>query len=344
MLINRYQYLASFESPGGEPLGEQPLAVDWIPALRQAEYELGLVAGYPAERLRGPVLIEPRWSGPQPRIEGAAVHLGGADAPHIELSRDYFAEPVAAAALDLVARGALDPTDAVEYRLLARLDPAPPAPAGDNNYADGIAPVTAPPPVMEAALAPLLRRAGAPDLPSPAGGAPPVFIPDGLLKEADYLGRAAAGLETGGILLGRLCRDPGGSLFTRVTAQIPAQHTIATARSLRFTPATWVAAQAASSRRGRGEIVLGWWHCHPWFCGDCPPQRRAVCSFASPQFSAADRALHREVFQAPWSIGLLLSYLGGEGPSVDLFGWQRGRIDAVPFFTIAGELEDRGES
>ena len=91
---------------------------------------------------------------------------------------------------------------------------------------------------------------------------------------------------------------------------------------------------AAIRLRGLGEIPLGWWHSHPFFCARCTPAQRALCAFSSPAFSAADRDLHREVFQKPWSIALLLSFLGGERPSYDVFAWNRGQIEAVSYFTL----------
>ena len=197
------------------------------------------------------------------------------------------------------------------------------------------------PTIGAADMAPLLRCAE-PDS-GLAGGASTtphpdpllrVFVPRSLLDEVTRLGRAAGNLETGGILLGSLLRDRGGEIFVRLSAQIPAAHTVATQGSLRFTPATWASVDAAIRLRASDEMALGWWHSHPFFCAQCPPERRALCPLASPVFSEADRALHREVFQMPWNVALLLSFLDDDNPSYDLFSWQRGAIEALRFYVI----------
>jgi hypothetical protein len=97
-----------------------------------------------------------------------------------------------------------------------------------------------------------------------------------------------------------------------------------------------VSVEAAIKLRGMGEIPLGWWHKHPFFCRQCAAEQRALCPFSSPAFSAADRDFHREVFQKPWSIALLLSFLGGERPSYDVFAWNQGQIEAVKYYTLPG--------
>ena len=144
--------------------------------------------------------------------------------------------------------------------------------------------------------------------------------------------------------MGNLFRDANNTLFCRVTAQIPSEHTTATRQSLRFTPATWVNVDAAIRLRGRGEIPLGWWHSHPFFCSKCSLEQRALCPFSSPAFSAADRDLHREVFQKSWSIALLLSFLGDERPSYDVFAWNHGQIEEVKYYTLPDSGGISGES
>ena len=92
--------------------------------------------------------------------------------------------------------------------------------------------------------------------------------------------------------------------------------------------------QGAIGLRGREEMILGWWHTHPFFCRNCPQERRNRCPLSVPAFSPADRQLHREVFQAPWSVALLVSYLGREQPSFDCFVWNKGLIEAEPLHIL----------
>jgi len=112
---------------------------------------------------------------------------------------------------------------------------------------------------------------------------------------------------------------------------------------LSFTPATWASVDAAINLRASDEIALGWWHSHPFFCRQCSPANRAVCPLAVPMFSAADRALHREIFQKPWSIGLLLSFLGQPQPSYNLFAWNHGQIEEVNFSILPEMASTNGE-
>ena len=171
----------------------------------------------------------------------------------------------------------------------------------------------------------------------------PIFIPQQTFNEATELALDVGDVETGGILVGNLCRDSNKTLFCRVTAQIPAEHTTATRHSLRFTPQTWVNVGAAIKLRGLNEVAIGWWHSHLYFCVNCLPEQRALCPFSSPSFSAADRDLHREVFQKSWSIALLLSFLGDERPSYDVFAWNQGRIESVKYFTLPDTRGNSGE-
>lgn len=334
-----YVFLASFSTPQGAPLGEAPLAVDWVPAVRFAQFEALRACGAFDGGAR-PALVLPEWHREDgaPFIDGIRVERDRGEPARLAL--DYFSPAVIAASAGLVASGSLAPGQTFGYRIYALADQRPPqreAPAIEIE-AQAEAPA-----IGAADIAALMRGAepggGRAGGASTAAQARPdsalrVFVPRALLDEATRLGRAAGEFETGGILLGRLLRDRGGEVCVRLSAQIPAAHTEATRESLRFTPATWASVDAALRLRASDEMALGWWHTHPFFCARCPPERRALCPLASPLFSEADRALHREVFQMPWNVALLLSFLGGDNPSYDLFSWQRGAIAASRFHVL----------
>jgi len=344
-----YQYYVALTTLDTGREWNAPLSVDWVPAAEWAAFEQGLYRESPGEHAFADTaaatmqVIEPVWSdehGP-PYVRGVSLRPSGADGDGKQLPLAVFSDAVTAASTALVARGELTAGQKFGYRVyaLARGKDDIAASAGYSVVCEEKLPR-----IDAERLSPYLQRAqlqqagpetAAAGSPEQTPGEPmPVFVPDALLRETADIGRTAREVETGGILVGKLCRDPGGQLFSVVTAQIPAEHTEATQTSLRFTPQTWVSVDAALALRDRGEIALGWWHSHPFFCRNCPPARRRRCAFSVPAFSAADCSLHREVFQKPWNIALLLSFLGEHDPSYDVFTWQQGRIGASAFFSL----------
>jgi hypothetical protein len=350
MWQSNYQYYASLSTPDGDHIAEARLKVDWVPAVRWAEFERcqksDTVSAVPA----APV-IEPIWE-PEttpPFISGAVVHHGEERGAGASFPLSYFSAAISEASSQLLSSGKLSAGQEFAYQIYALAEKQPRCPADPGI--DVIA-LDEPLPIEVADLSSLLAgvetgtgiNRGEETASQPVvTDVMPVFVPRSVLDEATTLGQATRDVETGGILVGKLLRDGNGTLFSRVTAQIPAEHTRATRESLRFTPATWVSVDAAIRLRARDEIPLGWWHSHPFFCHQCPSVRRAVCPLSVPMFSAADRALHREIFQKPWSIGLLLSFLGQKQPSYDLYAWNQGQIDAVNFFILPDKGSNNGE-
>jgi len=347
-----YQYYAAFELPDGGRVGDVPLDVDFIPALRWAEFEQDVLHDRPPENRSAHSLIEPVWSpqGSPPYVGGIRIHRSEEGSDAVDFPLSYFSNSVIAASGQLVTSGALVAGQRFDYKVFALADAQrPEAPASEVKVVAAEEPLA----IERIDMAPFMAAAelhagsaAAPASSSAPGdsNAMPIFVPQQALDEATELAQAAGEIETGGILVGKLCRDSDDRLFCRVTAQIPAEHTSATRQSLRFTPATWVSVEAAIKLRGMAEIPLGWWHQHPHFCLKCSPEQRALCPFSSPAFSAADRDLHREVFQKPWSIGLLLSFLGDERPSYDVFAWNQGQIEAVKYYTLPGTGDISGEN
>lgn len=352
MFRNDYQYFAELTATDGQRVADVGLDVDWVPALRYAELERYAGSNGAVPEASAATVIEPLWStaADKPYVRGVGLHGNGeAGAPH-ELPVSYFRKAVTAATSGLVETGALLPSEPFDYRVYALKNRA------GNGHAPPASPLTLDisavdrlPHVEPLAMAPIAAAAtrhAAKGATTAAASAPrlPVFIPQRVLDEATAASRAVEDIETGGILVGRLCRDPGSELFIDVTAQIPAEHATGTRESLRLTPATWVSVEAALRLRGLNEIALGWWHSHPFFCKACPPESRQRCPFSQPAFSAADCDVHREVFQQAFSIALLLSYLGDELPSYDVFGWQQGQIDAIDFHTVPDRRPAQGVS
>jgi proteasome lid subunit RPN8/RPN11 len=153
-----------------------------------------------------------------------------------------------------------------------------------------------------------------------------VVLPAALLDEVCALTHEAGDRETGGILLGHLCRDePPRAVGVEVTTHIPARHTVGDAMSLTFTSDTWTDVRAAVALRRADELIVGWWHSHPahaW-CAGCPPDRQRVCRFAVGRLSSDDRALHRAMFPSAFSLALLVTR-SIAGLDTTLFGWRGG--------------------
>ena len=186
----------------------------------------------------------------------------------------------------------------------------------------------------------------------------PVFIPAETLAETAVRARAHPAEETGGLLIGRLCRDVDSSeIAVLITAQVPAVGTAATATRLRFTPETWTAANDAITLRRKNELMLGWWHSHPvgaWRAMDGAaaaqpgPDRpggdegkirtvaRSSGGKVSGFFSASDAHVHRSVFGRAYQTALVVTDAAEDGLDWTLFGWRWGLLVSRGFHVLRG--------
>lgn len=312
------------------PVGQCEVSPDWEPWREWVRW-LAVRDGQPPEAaFIGACEIAPAWDPEhgEPRLRGVRIRTAAGE--H-EFSLDPFREPARATIAGMVKDGRLGAGDLVRWRALAfvREDPMtnPLTPLGRH---------AAPPiPVQSRRLAPGITTGDPDDA--------PVLIPESVLAEVGALTLDATGRETGGILIGHLHRDEGrGTVFGRVTAQVPARYTEACATRLTFTPATWTEVRSAIDLRRRDEIMLGWWHSHPvrvW-CRDCPEERRATCALARGFLSEDDRLLHRTVFPRAYSVALVANDVSDGGPTFTLFGWRRGLVEPREFTPIGGETDD----
>ncbi|MGQ0701889.1 MAG: hypothetical protein ACT4PM_02000 [Gemmatimonadales bacterium] len=321
----RYSYALQVIRDDGTEVRQVPVQPDWEPAREWVRLKALERGQPPEEAFLLECAVRPRWD-----PDRGQPFLGGFDAgppngalPEVFAS-GYFGELARDVTKRLVAEGVLEKGDLVRCLLLAFAEQP------ETTLAD--APRLGRPAPPRIRVRPgSLGDAGA----SPAAGETmPVLIPERVLAETAELTLAEqAARETGGILIGHLCRDGDAArLFVHVTAQIPARHTEATRAKLTFTPATWTDVQAALTLRGREEIMLGWWHSHPvreW-CKECPPEKRKVCVLGRGFLSEDDRLLHRTVFPRAFSVALVVNDVEG-GPTWSLFGWNRGVIEARDF-------------
>ena len=326
-----YRYTLELFRPDGTAVGQvaldEPLAIDWVPAEEWVRFQAIRRSGASGGG-RGEIAtpsVEPIWHTKlrEPYLAGFRVSVSTGDTVTAsEFGTDYFRSLVERATVHFVAKGALTEGERVVYVAAA-------FPRAAQRVAAQHAGVTAhdvsvPLRLRDSRLDEFAR--GCPAVGAASADDMPVLVPQQVLDEAASLARGAGECETGGILIGHLHRDAASrDVFAEITAQIPARHTAATSSRLTFTAETWTDVRAAIALRRSDEAMLGWWHSHPvrvW-CRNCSTEKQAVCPLAAGFFSEQDRALHRAVFPAAYSVGLLVNDVSW-GPTFSLFGWQRG--------------------
>lgn len=315
---------------GGVILHREALSPDWEPAVEGARLA-GLRAHGVWQRAsdaepRAEPRLEPIWhkAAGQPLLQGVRVHMehGGhawfADFP----TATYFGDVARSVVAAQLAAGQLKPEDRVRYVVAAyaATEARSGAPALRFDTADRPQPF----PVRERGFGDLLAQS------FPCGDADPsdfeVVLPEEVLDEACALAREAGDRETGGILIGHVCRDEAGrDIGVEITAHIPARHTVGDAVKLTFTSDTWTDVRAAVALRKADERLIAWWHSHPakaW-CAKCPIERQRECRLTKGFLSADDKALHRAMFSGAFTLALVVtnSVLGLD---TTLFGWRHG--------------------
>ncbi len=321
----------------GQLLTQRPVPTESLdPALEWLQFE-GVRQGVLPARLggRSPAAAEPVWhpDDGEPFVEG--IGFAGVEA---RVPTAYFREVAETASSELVERGDLKEGDPFTYRVLA----FPGNETGQQQTDGDVGDVVEIPQELDApevALAELLD--GAEQHGPAVEREMPVVIPHEVLDEVDACKLAAGGVETGGVLVGRLHRDRDThELCLRVAAQIPARHAEAQAMRFTFTPETWGSVRDIIDLRGRDEIMVGWWHTHPareW-CKECAPERWLTCPLARSFFSAEDGRLHRMVFPRAYSVALVAGDHVRDDRSWEsvlaLYGWHQGLVQRRGYYVI----------
>ncbi len=151
------------------------------------------------------------------------------------------------------------------------------------------------------------------------------YIANDVFVGIEKLARQTPDREIGGLLLGQLVRSScTGDLCLQVNDFIavcgnPSQ------TSFEFRPEDFVEVDRICALRHQTEMIVGWYHSHPFFCARCPDERRELCPFRAPVFSAADRDVHKTLFPGSWAIGLLYSSFGASG-EFTVYGWRQALI------------------
>lgn len=323
----------------GAALGQVPVAPDWEPAVEAVRLGAHRQLGLAAIGANAVVEFRPVWQAklgePYLSAVDAVLAVPGAGEVSCRLPTAYFKALATAASAPLVKEGRLQAGESFEYLVLAFPDTVPALPAARNRFAVEEIPV--PLALKTSAMGSFLSRS------AECGESDPqdvrVFIPQGILDEADALTRQSPAIEVASVLIGHLHRDPGlGEIFLEVTAQVPARNSQGTSVKVTFGPDTYQAVENAIALRGAGEQWLGWFHSHPaaaWCNPQCSAEARAACPLQRVFFSADDCGVHRTLFPRAYSIALLVTNTDA-GLLHALFSWRNGLIVQRGFHILDG--------
>jgi hypothetical protein len=335
-----YRFVIEVRPPDGLPTQQVTIEPDWEPALEAARFaglrSLGVWSQPDSARAH----IEPRWfagAGP-PRVRSLSVHVNS-DGHHWSVDLPavrYFHEAARAVIARLVADGRITAGQRVGYAVTAYAIDGPFAKTSALTFetADRLQPC----PARDRPIGELVDRSIA------CGESDPsdidVVLPELMLDEICELTLDAGEAETGGVLVGHLCRNHASRDFgLELTAQVPARHTEANASKLTFTADTWTDVRAAVALRQAGELLVGYWHSHPahGWCKACPVERQTACPLSAGFLSADDKALHRVMFPAAYSQALVITR-SVRGLDVQLFGWRHGVLEPRGFRLLPADV------
>ena len=318
----RHRYIAEAIDQDGTKLGDYVLTdIDFEPAVQCAHLEAVRASRDVGIRPPTSARIDPVASRKRgaPYIDGFEVRLDSHKTP-IRFELRFLHTAVIRGSAALVHDGILQPRETFHYRVCAFDRP----PASQATPADFLIEPEDEEMTISSSRLPTTGNVLGTDWDD---GDLPVFMHQQVLDEATDLAVAAGDTETGGLLLGQMCRDHvTGEFFLDVSALLNTPLATGTETSLRFGPETFAELDRMLALRSLGECLVGWWHSHPNFCASCPTERRRSCHFSRPFFSAADRDVHRALFPQAHSQALLITDLGSAQPSIDLFSWRHGTI------------------
>jgi proteasome lid subunit RPN8/RPN11 len=176
----------------------------------------------------------------------------------------------------------------------------------------------------------------------------PVVIARSVLEDACEEAQRHPDREIGGLILGHLRRDEAtGEVFVEATCVASGEGTTeASQASVTFTADSFAKARRLIElRAGTGapaEIVVGWYHSHPFrYCAECPLPTPPECPAKVLFYSEDDIQLMESTFYQPFMIGLLVAIEPrieadlGHLP-VKLFGWSAGGEIVPRGFEVVG--------
>ena len=322
-------FLEMTRAEGGASLGQFEVDLDLDPIVEWARFKALRRWGEANLAAQAQIRIQPIWHAKTgaPYAQGlcATARADGVPAVEADIPFSYFKTSAMRQGDLQVNQKRLKPGELFTYTVLAF--PAAEAQAKKRPNPLDIEEVPVPVRLHDGLIAEERERAIAfgeidPEL-------IPVFVPQTVVDEVIGLTERAEAFEVGSVLIGKLCRDSGsGELFLKITAQIPARHTLQESTKLCFTPETWAAAQAAIELRRADEHCQGFFHSHParyWCNQNCSPEAKLQCPLGKPFFSSQDCDFHRVCFSQPHCVALLVTNTFA-GMKLTMYGWDRAVI------------------
>jgi hypothetical protein len=144
--------------------------------------------------------------------------------------------------------------------------------------------------------------------------------------------------ERAGFLLGNLCQDPDTNLLfvtaqAQIEADLPAPAAPVDCSSMThftFPPEMFSDLHRVIGLRKKNEIVVGWYHSHPW---PFSCKFRDKCACTSIFFSAADVEVMEAAFAAPYQLAVVVgrATLENNQATAHMYGWKDGFMAAREF-------------
>jgi len=347
-----YHYFIEIAKADGSTIGWIPVRIDWEPAVEDAYFQHQRKHGLPPEP--GNPGVEPVFF-PESKLymSGFQVSIpGGNGDGGYSFTTSYFKNMAMLIANQLVNEGHLKNGDYYRYGIIAvPEDQMDPTKLKDESMEKNKPTFTIEKRRPDMVLIDTPHNEMLENC-EPTGlfytQDYPVIIPMSILKSSAILTRIAGSLETGGIFIGHLYRDPESrEILAKVTTQIPLRHAQSELTSLKFTDETWCAVRSAIKLRNRNEIMLGWWHSHSFLkhtekgikkTGDINDESKSIPDEGVLKdrnalfMSFSDRILHRTVFPRAYSIALVISDCLESGITMALYGWRKGEIHERGFY------------
>ena len=338
MLNINHQFAVVLFDQDGETLGSAAVEADWVPAVEWASWRFRRKGELSLSNGCGAASILPQWNREmgEPYCSGVRVSFArdGRSPCTSDFPVSYFRQAAAKVAALFVEKGKLKQAARFQYVVVALEKEAAGVTASTRlQVEERITPLH----LVDSPLAAWQQRA------TPVGliddDDMPLFCPRHVLDQVAAQTLAERGRETGGVLVGRLHRDPGlPEIFAEVTAQIPAEHARGDAVKLTFTPETWSAVDAAIKLRGRSEVYLGYWHSHPVFewckARECSLEKQRNCKLASGFFSADDQDVLRAVFPQGHNVALVANDTAFQDLTFSWFGWREGAVQPRGYYLM----------
>jgi proteasome lid subunit RPN8/RPN11 len=169
----------------------------------------------------------------------------------------------------------------------------------------------------------------------------PVWIAEHVVEEMVEYVLQNKEKERAGFLIGHICRDPiTQQIFLMCHAQVAADTEAisiypdkgnSSITHFQFLPENFFKVQRLIELRKNDEIVLGWYHSHPWPFA-CEKQEKCTCT--SIFFSISDVDVMQSAFGAPYQIAIVIGRASLENlkATPQMYGWKNGIISKRNFY------------